>query len=392
MEQRLTSRRKEFVLNLTVVLVSCAIGYLLIEVIFFRFVLTNWPPALRTYLPETADVIVQNSKSGPIPHNYIAILGDSYAEGVGDWMLENGENRALPFHSANIIHDRLQRDVVSFGREDIGSAEALVRMPTHILEGSKCFIFPNIDDPAGLVIYFYEGNDIRDNLLFLTNVNAAYGATEQPQIDRYLSEVYANFAPWRCQLHLSDTIGRMAKLYYRTLVYGSGFTAKVRVNSVLLSGGTTEAPYLEGAAIDMTDEQIVAGVRVFDRSLAWLQHRFPGVPVTVIYIPGAVSIYRFTGDTVSFFSRKVIGWTAGKAPISKVERNNRLMCRLVRQASTDHGARFVDAKPTLRAAASTQAIHGPRDWDHLNRAGYTVLGNLVADHLKTGAADTGCAP
>jgi hypothetical protein len=394
-------RLKALAVNSAVVLLACAIGYLLIEVVFFRIVLPLSPPGLRTYLPETADVLAQNSKSGFAPHNYVAIFGDSYAKGIGDWLLEAGDNRALPFHSVPIIHDRLRRDVLSFGRNDTGSAEALVRTPTHILEGSNCFLFPHIDDPVGIVVYFYEGNDIHDNLLFLTKVNAAYGGTDAARIDRYLSEVYASLASWRCHLHLADMTSRTVKLHYYLLKYGELFaeTNKVRANSLLLAGGTTAAPYLQGPAVDLSDENIIAGVRVFDRSLAWLRQRFAGVPVTIVYIPAPLSIYHIDGPKAFFYSRQVARGASpfGEIPVATIERNSTLMCDLVRQASVSHGAEFVDARPALRAAAQTQIIHGPRDWFHFNRIGYTVLGNLVADHLghpgvSSGGACAAAAP
>jgi hypothetical protein len=148
-------RARLAIVNLLLVLASLTVAYLMCELILFRLVLPTWPPGVRTYLPETADVLVQNSKAGAVPHDYIAVLGDSYSEGVGDWLIEAGDDRSKPFHSANVIHDMMHRDVVSFGREGIGSAEALVRMPTHILEGSKCFLFPTIGDPSRLVVYFY---------------------------------------------------------------------------------------------------------------------------------------------------------------------------------------------------------------------------------------------
>jgi hypothetical protein len=70
----MSSRLKKIGINLSLVLASCVIGYLLAEIIFFRVILTNWPPPMRTYLPRIADIIAQNTKSGAIPHDYIAIL------------------------------------------------------------------------------------------------------------------------------------------------------------------------------------------------------------------------------------------------------------------------------------------------------------------------------
>jgi hypothetical protein len=360
-------------------------------------VLVHWPPGVRDYLPETTDVIAQNTKSGVAPRNYVALFGDSYAEGMGDWLIDNFADPNLPFSAANIIHDSLQRDVASFGREDLGSAEAMVRLPTHILEGSKCAMFPQFDDPTDIVIYFYEGNDIRDNLVFLIKVKAAYGATGAAQIDRYLSEEYATFALWRCHLHLMDTIGRMGKLYYRLLRYGKKFEEvnAYHANSIVIGDKLVSAPHLEGPGLDATDQQLVAAAGVFDRSLAWSLRRFPRARVISVYIAAPLSVYRFADDNVFVWSRKLVGDALpfGKAPFAQVERNNTRLCELIRDASKEHGVEFVNTTPAFRAAASKQPIHGPQDWHHLNRAGQILLGTLVADRLKRGGApsDTECA-
>jgi hypothetical protein len=48
---------------------------------------------------------------------------------------------------------------------------------------------------------------------------------------------------------------------------------------------------------------------------------------------------------------------------------------------------FVDATPALREAATASVIHGPHDWDHLNKIGYETLGTLVATRLQEGPED-----
>ncbi len=387
-------RIKEASVNLLLLLGTIAIAYLVLEVLFFRVVLIHWPPGMTIYLPETADVLAQNSKAGPLPRDYVVLLGDSYAKGVGDWLLDAGDDRSLPYHSANVIHDGLKRDVVDFGRSNAGSAETLVRAPTHIIEGSRCFLFPDIDDPASIIVYFYEGNDIRDNLLFLEDVKAAYGENGRAQIDRYLSENYAVFAHWRCHLHLGDVLTRAMKQYYYLLVYGVtvGLPTPGKENSIIVAGQKTTAPYLEGPAAALTDQQIDDAAGVFDRSMAWLRRRFPGVPVTVVYIPGPLSVYRFATDTAFYYNRtRKSAFEYGQVPVAQIGKVSTLLCGLVRQASTQNGAGFIDARPKLRALAETEEIHGPRDWGHINRAGYTAVGNLVVDRLKNpGARPDAC--
>src|SRR5437899_8308651 len=170
MSQSLGRKLRQHLLNAMLLAGSIACTYLIVEFIFFRALLPQLSLNLKTHLPDTAGVLVQASKAELVPHNYIALLGDSNAEGVGDWLLEGNGDRTKPFHSADIIHEATGRDVVSFGRVGAGSAEALVARPALIFGGTECYLFPKIEAPRDLIVYFYEGNDIEDNDRFLTNV------------------------------------------------------------------------------------------------------------------------------------------------------------------------------------------------------------------------------
>ena len=142
------SKLRQFALNLLLVVLSTILGYVALEFVFFVVLLPNYNFGIRPHLPETAEVLVQRSKSKWVPHDYVALLGDSNAEGVGDWLISNGGNEALPFGLVDVIHLLTGRDVVSFGRGGIGSAESLVRQPARILAGSDCMIFSHIDPPS----------------------------------------------------------------------------------------------------------------------------------------------------------------------------------------------------------------------------------------------------
>jgi len=209
------TRTKQFALNLLLAVASTACAYAIIELLFFRLFLPYLSLNLMTHLPDTAGVLVQNSKSGFVPHDYVALLGDSYAEGVGDWLWQAHGNRAKPYHSANVIHEATGRDVVSFGRAGAGSAEAVVLRPARILAGSECYLFPNIEPPRDMFIYFYEGNDIDDNAGFLSSVNSMHGNTDPASIDRFLVDDYASASPWKCHTYLADTMARMGKFLFQ---------------------------------------------------------------------------------------------------------------------------------------------------------------------------------
>src|SRR5262249_48840003 len=140
-----------------------AVTYLVIQFVFFRFFLPDVPPNLRPYLSDRARIFAQTSSAHESPHDYVALLGDSYAEGVGDWMLTAGGEKKNPFSSADVIHAQSGRDIVSFARAGASSADAMVLRVARILRGGRCYAFRSVEQPKRFVIYFYEGNDLDDN-------------------------------------------------------------------------------------------------------------------------------------------------------------------------------------------------------------------------------------
>jgi hypothetical protein len=136
------------------------------------------------------------------------------------------------------------------------------------------------------------------------------------------------------------------------------------------------APALHGPALSASDEAIKTSMQVLDRSLMWLGRRFEGVPRTIVYIPSPLSIYHVATESVSYCLGNV-----GVSSVAKAEQNSDFISNLVREKSMNQGVGFLDARPTLRALTATTVIHGPRDWNHLNEAGYRALGSLVAAHV-----------
>jgi len=372
--------------NASLALASALIAYAAIEFAFFRFVVPQASLYLITFLPEIADVLAQNSKSHDVPRDYIALLGDSYAQGVGDWYLQTNGDRTKPFYSANVIHDAIGRDVASFGRAGNSSARALVRSPARIFAGTRCFVFPRIEPPREMFVYYYEGNDATDNAGELAEAEKLFGRTDDDAIDAYLQEIAAVPA-WRCHVHLLDTMWRMTVFTYRYRFRRVDLPFRGEQlpvdqpmgNSLLVAGQTVGAPALHGPAPSLDDRQIEDTMRVLARSLAWLTNRFPGVRATVVYVPSPLSIYRLGNDPAFY---QVSYEAARQAPVSLLKEHSDRMCNLVREISLGAGVGFLDARPALRAAASMRVLHGPLDWDHFNEAGYRVLGNLVVDHLS----------
>jgi lysophospholipase L1-like esterase len=376
--------------NGSLALASTIISYFIIEAFFFRVIFPVADPSVRPHLPETPGVLAQSTKAGFVPRDYIAILGDSMAEGLGDALLAAGENEARAFHAAHVVRDLTGRDVVSFGRGGSSSAEGLVRQPARILAGSQCLIFPTIQDPGRIFAYFYEGNDIQDNLAFAAKVEKKLGRSDSAAIDQLLSEDYGTFASWRCHLYLFDIASRMSRFFYK---YYTG-TDPYRVqytpggSGLLIGASTIDAPApLDGPAIELSEAAIRSGIMVLDRSLSWLKARFPAVPITVVYVPTTLSIYHLTGPSYRYSIEPRDDGKSDWATVAQIARNSDLLCNLVRAASASNDVGFFDTRPALRDAATTQLLHGPVDWVHFNAQGYRALGQALADRVDNPGVD-----
>ena len=369
--------------NILLVIASALFCYVALEYAIFRVFPSVVPAGLRSQLPEVAYVLTQNSKSAYLPHNYIALLGDSNAEGLGDWLLEAEGNTTEPFHSADIIHQLSGQDVVNLGKGGAGSAEAIVLRPSRVFRSSHCSLFPVIEDPQQIFVYFYEGNDIEDNINFVRKVSTRFGRTDAEAIGRFLGEEYAVSSFLRCHWHLADLEIKILQTSYQRYIDGvsvkyCGLAGSER-SRIVVGGQINDVPALQGPAPKVPDESIRLGMSVLAQSLSWLRKRFNNLPIAVVYIPSPLTVYRYAGDEVSFCSAFVGSGSLSKA---QSERRHDMIRKLVAGISADSGMQFIDATPALRAAASSSTIHGPNDWDHLNKTGYQVLGALVASQVR----------
>lgn len=393
-------RLKDALANGALTMSSIVITYLFLEVLFFRFMLPHLPLQYRVYLPDRADFFLQLSKSQYVPRDYIALVGDSYAQGLGDWLLSLGGKSNKPYHSADIIHEILHRDVVSLGRAQAGSAEAMVLRVTRIYDDTYCYLFPDIGQPTRFLIYFYEGNDLEDNYELLQHQIRPNGSELAPQVDAFLNTEYGVSSGWRCHGHLGDTIWKMLQYHIR---YGLNPDRTYNIdpvppiNRIILNGVAANARVLHGGSMAMNDKQIEESMVVYDRSLAWLRRRFPHVPATVVYIGAPGAVYRYARDPVMsapFYDpadHQVIGHphaSPGRLfPAAAIYANSQKICELIRTVSLAHGTAFIDTRPAFRRAAASTPLHGPRDWGHLNEAGYRLLGTLLAGRINEPAKD-----
>src|SRR6266853_6972441 len=177
--------------NAATVAVSLVLACVVAALLMFRFVIPYISPTLRAYLADLPVVVGQTSKRDYLPHDYIAILGDSYAEGIGDWLIDAEARGTSQFHSAHVLHELTGKDVITLGRWGYGSAEAMVLKPSRVYFHPPCILFPRVEKPKRILVYFYEGNDVIDNNNWVElRVPEALSGDSLRQIDGYLHDRY----------------------------------------------------------------------------------------------------------------------------------------------------------------------------------------------------------
>ena len=159
-------------------------------------------------------------------------------------------------------------------------------------------------------------------------------------------------------------------------------------NKVLAGGAAHAAPALQKPPAEHDANAREASFTVFDVALEWLR-RNVSAPVTVVYLPSPAAIYRHADTSVDVYVR----WPLNEVqamPVADIDAASQRTCERIRGLSLARGARFMDMRPPLRAAAASAVIHGPQDWNHFNAAGYRVLGEALAGTVDE-SASTACA-
>jgi len=366
---------------------SAVLTCLFLEFVGFRFLLPHLPLKVHVYLPREIRVLAQPSKRSAIPRDYIALVGDSYAYGYGEWLLETDSRFNRGFHSADVIHQATGRDVVTFGAAGAGSLTGLVAAPIGRLRYLDASWLYSLAHPRVIVVYFYSGNDFNDNLKDLElrfHPNFPGKDVQDREVFRsFLTTVVLGRDPsW---VEAESGLPPTRRLFFtRTLwriwrqaggipwVPSSPVTGGV--NRVIVGGRTIAVPDLHSPGLQLGVEEIALATHVFEEGLLYLKRYFSNSAVRVVYIPSALECYQIASPEIDI---ETYEGRRSRHRVEELERRHRLAVTAVQNATERNGLAFVDATPYLKSASRSELVHGPKDWHHFNRAGYEALARAV---------------
>jgi hypothetical protein len=141
-----------------------------------------------------------------------------------------------------------------------------------------------------------------------------------------------------------------------------------------VGGRTIAVPDLQAPGLHLGVEEIALAAYVFEEALLYLKRHFSNSAVRVVYVPSPLECYQIASpevDTEAYEGRR------SRYRVEALEHHHRLAVTAVQNATERNGLAFVDATPYLKSASRTGLVHGPRDWQHFNRAGYEALARAV---------------
>lgn len=367
--------------------------YVFLEATFFYYFTRIFPLSAYSHAGPGAGIFLQYSKQNTYPEKYIAILGDSYAFGQGDWQLE-GEHAIRPAYSAaHILHQKLKRDVVTFGFPASDSIRSNVILPKVFIDSAQASSLKRIEDPETIIVYFYEGNDLNDNVEMaeklidplLKNKNDIYDEKNfQEYVVPYLADhsaltLQSKNISWKDRLFFFNFAKNIMAETYQNYRSGKsrapwqppkkGVTTQVSVN------GVTDylQDHIQSPALSLDTGQIQLGLYIFDQSLIALQKRFPQAQIGIAYIPAVITPYEVVSPEIHDYYKDPRRSRQRIQASADIRKNSDAICQQVREIALRRGAGFVDPRSRLRSVAKTRYIHGPVDWNHFNRLGYETF-------------------
>lgn len=384
--------------NYILLLGSLVITFLLIEVFVIRTALPLTPLRFHDYLGDFY-TLAQSSKAKLEPRDYIALVGDSYAQGSGDWLRSADPNTNGPFHSAHVINERTGRDVVTFGKGGAGSIDGIMVNPIRNFSRINSSWLYSLERPKTIIVYFYEGNDLNDNLRTIRKYVRADAGDGGMELDRKLevlldkqynkaassTDILNNVAAIKFLIRLTRDIakdvanGRRGGETRKANVQRHP-KPKVSTNRIRVAGAVHLVPgALQSPAMELNENEMRVAVQSFEHALVRLHRFFPDARLFVTIIPSPLTVYELASDTVMIQTYE--GGTA-VYPSAEVQQKSNQICEMILTASQSAGAEFIDIRGMIRALARRKLIHGPKDWKHFNKEGYVELGNVLSNYLE----------
>jgi len=377
--------------SLSLSFVSFMILLIILEIGVFRLNAHHLPLKLKAPLNEATQILAQSSKRGVIPKDYIAIVGDSHAQGSGDWLWTASIWSNPPYGSHHIIHERTKQDVISYGRAGNGNIIGIAIDPISYFKFLRSTFLYGIEQPETILVYYYEGNDQTDDLLALKhNYKGQYDESkffDKHYFKNFLDDLVEkqNLYSWYDTLmitqYLKHFVNSFKKINRRSPFYlhYSYHDYPTSITQIWMNGSRVRIPDdLQSPALGISLDELHKTFYVFEQSLHYLQDFFSGSKLYVVYIPSILTSYDIASQTVR---SEDIQRGFRERDSKKMMELSEFIFKNIKRITEESNVAMIDARPSIREVSKQKFVHGPADWDHFNKTGYMALADAIVPYL-----------
>ena len=300
----------------------------------------------------------------------ILFVGDSYTQGAGDAYRDGVYDYSIAHLLARDKHVSVYNAGLS-GHGNLAAArnamwlDKLFRLP--LLNRG----FPSFDR---IVFFFYEGNDLNNNLEEYEIFDHPEGVKEiismsDPSFDDivqfgYLSGLFIVDKSIQRFINPERDEASPDIIEGNTINPDSGYTNKLHAGDSIWF-----APPLQAAAVELYDNEVDSALQMFFNSILALREYFEVEHLDIVYIPSPATIYS-RPEIIEIQS-----YEKRKSHISSRKNSSRskLIRSRIRDFTNQLQINFIDPTDRIIAEAREKFVHGPIDEKHLNKFGYGIL-------------------
>ena len=364
-------------MNVALVTVSTCIAFMTLnfffpfvfrEDVFPRNLVANSDSLQYAYYPNT-----YNFKGSP---TWVAVVGDSFAQGMGDAFLNGDEN----YSAAHFLHQRTGKNFLIFGKSGFGSLGAAATFIGDFRSYRDSWIYPKLHKPEAIFDFFYAGNDLNNNIEDLNKYMMKNESTKN---------LVARLIEKRPSKWFIDANLPFASLLYNYVRFNAKKLVHMQMsapdnaqgrwpNSLTVGGNTISAPPLQSSAAELSEEELQRSLAVLFSSLEYLKRWSPGSEIVVVYIPSVVGSYDWHEPIeIQKYSDNPTKFITNKFDEMKSEEIRYKIC----QFSNLSDFTFVDTTSYVRKEGRKRLLHGPKDWKHLNKDGYSAVASAIMEQF-----------
>lgn len=284
------------------------------------------------------------------------IFGDSYSEGAGEEFL----NSDLEYGIFNKLKNSTNSEII-FGRGGYGNILTLkdFKLCMPLLSSYTSFPIKDIVD-YDVTFVFYEGNDLNNNL-----------SEEKIKIDTTFNRI-------RFFLPLFEFLFkeiRNLKITIYSQFLKKRLEKKQKNFFQVTSSGIKIPLYPQSAATELSEKELQKSMNLLINSLSVIKEVLPNAKnYRFLYLPSVTSSYDFKGNIrVQSYKKKKYYETTGEF---NAYRSLQIRQNIEAQVITLNWFFCDTTQSLIDLTKQGLAIHGPKDWKHFNKLGYSEVAKI----------------